>query len=487
MAIGLGQFLSVVISASFLFPISSAAQFQFAGQRWVVDVDKDSHVTAVYDLSYPSFLTQISLGIISPDAFDYEKVKKKIETIAGSMNVQSVATFPKSKMKWNSIPWKKKKRDLIAAQGILTSFKLNDIDLDEAVTDRSKFRQHISEANERYRNLEIGKNSESVLDAFEFRKNTNGDFEIFWMPSPQNSYDLGRKIADLVSVKAGYYEMLELSALRTALGAATGLIPIPLVSALVGTAVDRFFYYYFQLYQSHQEMFLEMLATAEQDSHLSAFKRILNQEDRTQAASYIVLSNFTAFDFFKNIFFPKSAAERWRDKLSDYREYSNLSNEWLSGHQVEFKELGSRFAQGFENSKERYLYLSSRSAPRKIAGPYIGYDHFNPDTIVLRRFGEALLSLEVSFVANSMSFVGTGLQQIYKWTVESEIENSKFAESRLLATLEERQVELGEDWSTVLSTLPAQQANPMELSWDEQLKLLQARKRKLLENPGSLY
>ena len=273
---------------------------------------------------------------------------------------------------------------------------------------------------------------------------------------------------------------MELGAFQAILEAALGLGLTPFASAVVNTIIDRLVKYYNLQLESHQEMLMEMLAAAEYEG--GSFSQIFHS-DRVKIGSYIVWTETSGLDFLKRIFNPWGVESEWDSILKKYQTSTLHARQWLAKNGKSSVPLGERFDLEMSGSDKKLIYISSRSEPSKNQGPSVGFDYQVPNRIVQRRIAEEFLDTEVNFATNLMPLVGFVLNQIYKLTVESKIKKSKYAESRLLAALEERQSALGEDWQQPLSVLPYQQANPLELSWEEQVELIKMRKQAI----SSLY
>src|SRR5690606_34406540 len=124
------------------------------------------------------------------------------------------------------------------------------------------------------------------------------------------------------------YREIAWSLYQKAISFAVDQIPtVPVVSALIGTAMDRYFTYRSMLVKSHNAMAYEMLNSAANGEPISGFDS-LSEEDGVHAAVSMILAEAGVFSAWKWIF--KKPSSKWRGTRKDENKQGEKSLNWLA-------------------------------------------------------------------------------------------------------------------------------------------------------------
>jgi len=320
--------------------------------------------------------------------------------------------------------------------------------------------------------------NKDLLSQFEFEKQADGSYSFYWRHPAITStaVSMPRKLADLTSPKWAFYQAMKVELISEALSEASSLIPLPVVSGLLQTAVDRFFHFYALLRHTNQNMVLEMLNSVQDGSGVFSATPIKSNEDNAATES-LVFSQTSLLTSYKWIW--GKPLSDWKNGLNQQAAYEAQSAKWLASQGLIPVNLNTRFAfNGSANPAEKALLLMARQKPNKKTGPTVAVNYGNPTKIrnerILLEAGTSALVFASTFF--TLPGVGAVVKDVYKYFVENPVDATKTWEGRLTAHLEARAAALHEDYSAELAVLDDQRVNPLFGSRSAMVQLIRQRK-----------
>ena len=466
------------------------------GYRWGLESRSDGTLKRVVDLSYPDLLNPRSLGQILP-SLDLSALKQLLLGISVNPSNREVLTealtvlnqarlrgrfqivFPREG--WTQVPWKGTSH--LRSPQAPQSFRLNEIDWAMGSRSPAQVETQIALINERFGR--IGNLGLKFLDSFKFERRPDGSYEIFYDPQSVRSLGPGKTIVDFDSAMGGFWESAETELLFNAIGQLMGLIPVPILSALLSTVSSRFFHSLDLLDSFHQEMGIEMLAQANSTDDYSPWSA-LDKNAREVSAKYILWSETSILGALRWIF--KSPWTQFNEDRAFEIKTAQENLKWFSSTSTHAPSpmtfLNARFISAESHSNSGIFLLSSVkynllgviTSPHGD-GPPLALDLLHPERLSVQREWFDLLATTLSFASH---FIPNGglLYSAFKLLLEANVDRLKIWEARLLGHLKEREL-LGENWNSEIHTLESQQVNRLELFDKEAHILIETRKRAL--------
>ncbi len=469
------------------------------GGRWAAALDAHGAVLAIYDLSVTENIVTTDwahLGIVGGPTFNLKTVSdalspkqpttqaldKKLAKALKKLATQDPKRLAADLLpvKWfQDVPWTAAARKNYAAAGMAVtaapaSFQLSDIDFASVSVSPTLFRKAL-----RYlQRFNID------LQQIRYVRRADGGYDLFARGSPKSSRELGRpiKVADINSVTSGFWESISWTIGSSVAGFMVGLIPIPVVSALLGTALSRFVTFQCDVRDLHREAAREMIAIAEQEGGpFSAFASLTPYE-RKRAGISMAISNASLISTWNWIF--KGGERTWRDNLKSDEKRATDSLGWLTRHAEQLTPINSRYALGQNASGHRRLYLLARYSIWGLHRPVDSVDYLYPNRHLAERVAAESASIIVSFGSHFIPWVGGIVSTAFNEVVRNPIQYTKALESRLGGLLEERTRIAHENWSYELATIDRQRINPFELSREAAATLIVQQRKRLGIDPS---
>ena len=467
---------------------SDVKSWQPVGNRFATAYGDDGQLLALYDLSYPSLWKKVSLGVIgSPmigpstlidtwnqglaTATDVPPAIMDAINALGSIpkDVMSQDLFPKDW--WKSVPWVNGTHFVdIAPQSFrLTDMNLSQLNLGGGLV--STLRQLYSNITDVTDNL----SDQDVLGAFRFVQARDGGYEIQWdYPTRACSLDFSvskpRKLLDFKNTRGGLYENLRFQLLEVALSQGADYIPIPVVQAVVATAISRLAHYYQMTVVEHLEMLHQLF--------LDGSDPVLNNMSDDDHGSFIEafeLTRTTPDSGWEWIF--SSTDSVWNKGLTSDANTAEASRSWLRAHGNALWEFNPQFMLATDAQNQRFLYLASQQAPKNNSGPIVSIDYQNEAKVIDERIFMQLVDVGVEFASHFVPTAGSLVGMAYNYLVENRIDATQYWEARLVQHLEQRPD--ASQWQSELAVLEAQRINPFEINRTEMNQLI-ADRRKLI-------
>lgn len=424
-------------------PRAAEAEWKTLGTRWAMETDAAGAVTSIVDLSYGGLLGRIAFGHVNPRG-------------PGLAREALVEGW------WRQVPWKAAAGVRMAGsgQGAPRSFALADIDWDRASRDPRRFGAIVGRWNRNF--------APAMFESIRFERAADGGYDLVWQPSaPGMAAPL--RVVDLKSISRNLWRTLGRQLLEFGIGEAADLIAIPVVQALLGTALDRFFHAYDLLRDTRNEALGEVLEDAPPGFELDAPTR----ERAGMALLYAETPILLSFEWLW-----QRPARQWADRQRLELATAADARGWLARHAVASRPLSAFF----DEEAGGQLDLSGGPAPwlATRAEPETGFDPAAPHAIFDRRVAIDLAVAGVDFVTDWLPWWAGGvIFDAYKLAVEVPEDARRKWEARLGARLEDRQSRLGESWEPVLERLTWQQENGFELSRSDARKLIALRRAEI--------
>lgn len=463
------------------------------GHRWAGALNDKGEMIAIYDLAYPDFLSKFPFSVIGGrsikkteivqtiwDAKFNPEIDKKVadKAIADLRTLSSGpiddGAFPTNW--WKSIPWKNMKR--AATNDEPATFRLSDINLRSTIKskDLKKFDEAIKGIEEALNTAEGTGAGDHFLERFEFTRVASGTFQVQYLNlGNARAVSQPRKIADLSSTKVEFYNSMKLELAKQVIDYATGLITVPVLNAIVDTAVSRFFHFHKLVMSGHQNMVLELIRTMEENG--SPLMASMTESEKLKAIEALSFAQTSLLMSWKWIW--KKPVDEWRKAVQKDETEAKAGMEWLSKHNMQVAQLNNRFAFSMDPATQvKKLLLMAKDAPNSKTGPVVAIDYSRPNTPYQYRVFIEAMSAAVNFGTKfiTIPLVGSAIKKAYTYVVERPLDNAKIWESRLAVHLEAR---TGEDHSATLATLDHQRVNPLFQSREKMTALIMARKQML--------
>lgn len=441
--------LLLVWVSPLLFPVTVRADWQNLGTRWAIARDGDGRVSEIDDLTYPGILGRIVIGHLAP-------IK------AGSLKRGALG----AEEWWRSVPWK------IRVEREPESFALDDIDWSRATNHPARFEALTQEWS---RGIHPG-----FLKHFRFNRAPDGGYEILWDTDASQDHEGwppgGRplQVVTLRKLKSNLWRTLGHQVLEGLLTDVTGLISIPVVAALINTAVDRFFHWSDLLTVTRKDSLAELLAHPPDGFELSPAERERAAEGLLYAETDLITSPS---------WFWLRPRKQWATRMASESKATAMSRAWYAKVGVYTQSMSDNF--DWEPPVGTF-YLSGAGLPwgHPNASPAIGLDSARPNAIFARRVAIEATTIAVIFASGWIPYVGALEVDAFKALVETPEDLLRRWEARLGVRLEERESRLGENWEPELDHLAFQQENPFEVSRAQTHVLVDSRRKLLgLEHP----
>ncbi|MGK5083769.1 hypothetical protein WDW37_10740 [Bdellovibrionota bacterium FG-1] len=430
--------------------LTASAALLPLGTRWALERNNHGRAISIFDLSFPGFATRVALSETPP-----------LEQWSTAQNNKTLATT--STDWWRQIPWKDER--LTTFQNEPSRFLLSDIDFLRIATSPRRFARYSKAVEKRHPHF---------FEQIEFIRNPDGHYTIYWNPSPLDVKAASLySIANLRKPKAQLTEAIARELIRAGLYTAVSFIPVPLVGALFGTALDRFFRYEDLLIYSHQDAFLEMMEDSLPE---------LTPNEKGRAVTSILYFQSSLLDIPQWIW--KKPISTWRKALKIQKTATILTRRWLQKQGEPYSTLSEHFdwTSSWDAPSPGRIYLSSylRFGVSSFSEPKWAWDASKPHWIYGTRVALEIESAGVIFAAAWIPYVGMAATETYKTLVERPDDHARRWEARLIARLESLQNESHQDWEPILEILQRQATNPFEISRTRAKELIEKRRQTVL-------
>lgn len=465
--------------------------WKLEGTRWAAALNQKGKVIALYDLAYPRLMRPARLGKVGGAGFNLETIKELIEKYSSSGRsreatraMREFSRATKAQLQnnllpakwWKSIPWKPKawtERLEVEIQnnGEPLRFSFSDIQFRKVSNDYRQFQEVVAY----FSRFSIN------LDGFTFVRVGQNEYELYWQATPfeanLSEQNKPKKVADLQSIHAGLCENITFAIAQAAVGIAAGLLPDPVLAALLGTALNRVLIYQNELLNLHRSMLNEALTLTEENNPLSPF-RDLAPSERALLGQSLFVSQPNFVTFWKWLF--RGTNRAWRESMSDNLKAADNSSKWLTNEHDKLFLITPRFAFATNGARKHLHSLSAyRYTPK--SRPAISIDYEKPDSILQQRLAAESASVLVDFATRFIPIpvVGGIVATVFNAIVRDPITSCRTWESGLINHLEERVGQNHEDWSRELSILDLQQLNPLEESRTDLPEIIALRKKSI--------
>jgi len=500
---------------------AQAVKFKALGHRWAASMDAQGKILAIYDLSFANIRARLHLGHASDreanaklvaqmlkdsaegsesgDLKILEKALKKLEGKGETNNSVFAAGWHKL-VSWND---KSSQNTSNAPE----SFNLNDINLSALVDekDMNELEQKIDEAV--YSVDKVKFSFKEFLKQFVYEKQPDGSYEMYFVP---NSTEVGlgaitkaKKVADLVSIKAPYYQTLKWNIVKSGVSKLVGMIKVPVVSTILDLAVKKYFDLTDQMIVAHNLMVIEMIDAAKSNEQFASFKQ-LSSTDLDLTTKSVIYNLSGMFGIVKYMF--KSPMSSYDKMMKDQKRIEIASSAWFKSNNISLTELSSRFAIGVDSQSNKNLFLNARECRLKLIGgmvssneyvdsvdseadkaayncakrgPTVSINYQKPEAERTRRIAVESIGMIVNFASQFIPTFGSVVDKAYDYFLVKPIMLTKEWESRLMAHLEDRMMNSDENRSMELDTLFGQRLNPRELNRVDTEKLIKQRQAEM--------
>ncbi|MBI3542841.1 MAG: hypothetical protein HY075_06150 [Deltaproteobacteria bacterium] len=466
--------------------------WRLLGVRWAAALDDHGEILAIYDLSLSTAgpVGILRLGTVGGPGFTLSAVR---DALAGQPErgaekaVKKLSRLTREKLETNllapdwfkKIPWNAGALDRFGALGLLGAagtleaaparFTLADVDYQEATVSPTLFRKCTSWLA-RY-GIDFSR--------LAFQAREDGGYDMLLLPVEASSSAKAHPvlIADLRTLHAGFLQAVQRTILSGVLILAIGTIPIPVLSALISTAVGRYLTYTGDVLDLHREAAREMVSAAEEKTRrFSAFDPLTPEERRRTGVS-LYLAQASIISIWNWVF--RGAETAWRDTLKDDVGRAFDARRWLDGHHEAAELLNPRYGLTSDARGTRRLYLLAHTRLFQSWRPAVAIDYSAPMRPVYIRVAVETSSVIVSFASSFIPWVGGLVSTAFDLAVRNPVQYTKDWEARLSAHLEERQRTGGENWALELGWLARQRVNPLELSPEQSAELIARQKKDL--------
>jgi hypothetical protein len=470
---------------------SDVKSWKAVGDRFAAAYDRNGKLIAIYDLSYPALLSSVVLGKISKTASDSttfidtfnsalseintknlpSEVQKQIVALGNSPSVVAQSGFL-SENWWKKLPW----TAIPVAEP--ASFRMGDFDSTQLklptamVSGLRNLFQRVLDDDGSLATV----NDHDILNSFQFVRASDGGFELQWSDpraSATSAVSRPRKLLDFVNTHQGLYDDIAETAITEGLSEAVSAIPVPVVEALVATAISRLGRYYEMTQIAHLEMLHEIAIETAEGSIRDAVLQALAPRDQTSLINSFEWTRVTPMDAWKWIFTSPGAA--WTSDENSAIACAATNSKWLSSEGQTLTELNSRFAFGVDSNSSRSLYLQSDTCAKGNKGPTVSIDYQNPGAIAEARLKKEWVGIGLEFGSHFVPVLGFLVDTAYGYLVQNAVDNAEYWEARLTQHLERR----NEDWTNELTILQGQRINPLEINRQAMEQLVSERKQQL--------
>jgi hypothetical protein len=467
------------------------------GLRFAAGYDGAGKLLAIYDLSYPDFQEQITLGLIGhkqlsvqelsrilDDARTYARESSDLSDEQIDHAVNSIRRIEPhfneqalfATAWWKNVHWKDSA--FSKANHAPLSFRLSDILLDSdkithALT--GQIRKVIRRAVQ-LSEKDLPLSDVDVLSSLSWVLTPEG-YEIRWDLPFLAKAERPRKLADIQEKRAVLINNFEEAALWGGINEILSLIPVPVVQAITKTAVSRLQHFLDLTRQEHMAMLTEMLTTARQgDQNFSPFSA-LTPEERDELVDAVEYGSGSWSHGLQ--WFIKDPEQTWDKERSKESECSSATSQWLAAQSQQEWDFSPRFAIGTTADSHSRLYLSSKVCAKGHKKPVVSIDYANPGAEVPKRIFKESMTATVQFASHFVPYVGFVVTGPWSLLVQGPYEKTRIWEARLTHHLEERILEGESAWTNELAILDAQRLNPMEVNRDRMMELIQYRRQQM--------
>lgn len=457
---------------------SEISSWRDLGGRWVAALDRKGAALAIYDVSFPTALGPVSLARVGGSKFTLERLLELLQAYDAPTKAQAkLAGLEEKQLSgallrdgwWREVPWKTESALLASQDEAPKAFRLSDIDFARLIKRPKLFLQSLE-----YLRSKFG----IELASFRYERQDDGSYQLLWRDG-QMSLFAGidaAKIADIKSPASGLVDALASKFAAQVASFAAGQIPVPVVSALVGTALERLLLFRSELIILHQQQAREMLVQARENPTKGglAFSS-LSEEEQLRAGQSIVMAESGLFSSWQWLF--KNSRKAWLESTKQELKAASLSREWLARNGTEVELQNDRYAAAraaFPGSEIGSLYLLAFQGPG--LSPKIAFNSTDPGKIFFERLLIETASTLVSFATRfiPLPFVGGVVSGAFDTVVRDPMVEAKKWDSRLIAHIEQ-----GAAWHEALPVLDRQRVNPLELPRKQLTSLIEHRKKRL--------
>lgn len=481
-----GKFEDFVNEVHRLFPTNRPSSWADAkswkpiGTRFAAAYDHSGKLIAIYDLSYPAAFGAISLGKIGNPKItgDYLvqlwKDAKKNEAALSSDQVKAIEEMgqePETALgqlapAWQSLPGK--------------SFRLTDLDPAQLKLNPGVFsglRQLFQLVLDDAASIQALSDDE-ILAAFHFVHASDGSYEILWedpRTAPSNLANLRpRKLLDLQSPQEGLYENMVFDTAIFGLGEATDFIPIPLVEALISTAISRLGRYYDMTRVEHLEMLRELMIETSEGSLIDPELTSMSAGNLSTLRNALIWDRVSPLSFWDWLF--TQPEESWNQDEKKAEVCESSSTAWYATHNDTVENLNSRFSivtnpGTTDPGNEKTLDLDALCGG---AGPAVSINYRSPKTTAASREWVEAEGTAFEFATYLIPTGGFFVREAYRLLVQDSVDMVQYWESRLIQHLEVRPD--ASDWKNELGILQRQRTNPFEIDRSQMEKLISERR-----------
>jgi hypothetical protein len=379
---------------------------------------------------------------------------------------------------WSGLPWRSDAAARLAASGDSApqEFALGDFDLDSVAKDHKKLAETIAKLEDARESPDsppiLGKD---FLSRFHFTQSADGGYAMTYNPPPPDPglLDRPKKMIDFTLMYSGVIENGVWQGIEDGIGDLVGLIPVPVLEALISTIVGRLLHAHDLMNGMHLAMLNEAVRFAEV---LPSTFSELSDDELTFAGGWLVLTGEdlwkVPFDLLKN---PEKV---WRSQVNGDQKQAGKASAWLTKNGYAPVTIAPDFDEAFHKDVH-FLYSMPVKAHWLSDEPHVALRYDRVDQTEAARKTEELLSAAMSYVTHFIPVVGGTLDDIYGWIVEDPTDSDKTWESRLKITLLEDPMMTQRDWSLELRDLDRQKVDFLELDVPAAAKLVELRKQQL--------
>lgn len=477
-------------------------EWKSLGSSWALGFDKKHRPLAIFDLSYSDPQTRIFLACIDFKCANTLRVTELIEeqkrALGGPAHFATEATpdleafaqleaearsnpdnqkdsfLPKNW--WKTVPWKKTGALSLLANSDAppAQFRLSDIDFNELTGNQiQKFRKNL-------RHL-LGK--PEGLQHFEFVGDATGGYRLYWNPGTLGGGALPPappyKLADIRCPSCALAEHFTPELIENLVQELIGMIPVPVVSALLSTALGEWTHLRHEMTVFHQQRLLEMLAATDEGNSpslpaaaLAPFSEV-SQEARNAAAAYIVYAQSSIRDVGRWLL--QDPIDLWKKQEAAARIQADQTIDYLKRKGYSLRFLNSRNTLATNATQESWIFPLSTNRYWNIVPPFAAIDYPKPMRLVVERMSIEAAHVFVSILGRLIPIpgVGTVISQIYERIVHSQMHAVEHFEAMLDGHLHLRQ-EQGENWISEINSLRLQSANPLIPNYAESMARVKA-------------
>jgi hypothetical protein len=458
------------------------------GNRWAGALNAQGEMIAIYDLSYPDFLSKFPFAVIGGRSVSKADIIKMIWESKFNPDVdkkvadEAISELEKTESGpivdgglpanwWKNVSWKNARAQSNEEPSFFT---LSEINLRAGIKqkDLKKFNDAIAGIESALNDLEGSGFGDGFLDRFQFQRLAPGTYEVQYVTSARG-VSKPRKIADLSSTKVEFFNTMKLELAKQVLDQVTGLIPGEIIKAVVETVVSRFFHFHKLVLSGHQNMLVELLNSIQDGTSIASGS--MTDPERLKAIEAISFAQSSLLTSFKWIW--KKPTDEWNKDVKKNEDQATAGVNWIAQHNLKMAGLNKRFAYSLDPATQITKLLNlAKDKPNSKNGPTVAIDYSKPDTPFKFRMFIEVMSTAVTFGTKfiPIPYAGSVIKKAYSQFVEKPVDNAKIWESRMTVHLESR---TQEDHTSDLSILDHQRVNPLFQSREKMNALISARKQ----------